>query len=458
MLTTGTTSTPYGPIQVRADDTWSLNTPTLPVLPDGTYTVTVRTTNKNGDTSLPVTSTFTVDTIAPTVAITAPVDGQTSSTNVTEVSGTAEPGSKVTVEVGGTTYRDIIVPDSRIWTVTLNSPLTNGGPYTATATATDAAGNSATTTSTFRVDTSAPAVSILAPANGQPSSTNVTEVSGMAEPGSKLTVVVEGTTYPDVPVENDGSWTVTLNAPLTHGGPYTATATATDTAGNSATATSTFSVDTQAPAAPVVTGPANGDTVTDTTPVITGTAEPNTTVTVIIDNVVVGTAPVDGSGHWSYTPSTPLSLDQHKVEARTQDPAGNTSPVSEPSTFTVVIDTNITTGPSGTTPNRGATFEFDSGQPGVTYECRLDGGEWTPCTSPVTYDNLPDGEHTFEVRSRDSAGNVDSTPATRTWTVHVGDIDFRGDGVGCSASGGDSSLVLMALGSVLALARRRRQR
>ncbi|MFY0575794.1 MYXO-CTERM sorting domain-containing protein [Cystobacter fuscus] len=146
------------------------------------------------------------------------------------------------------------------------------------------------------------------------------------------------------------------------------------------------------------------------------------------------------------------------MTARTQDAAGNTSPESEPSTFTVIIDTNITQGPSGTTPDRSATFEFDTGAPGVTYECRLDGGEWTACTSPVTYDNLPDGEHTFEVRSRDSAGNVDATPATRTWTVHVGDIDFRGDGLGCSASGGDSSLVLMALGSVLALARRRRQR
>ncbi|WNG26175.1 hypothetical protein F0U62_20720 [Cystobacter fuscus] len=537
------------PVNNSTPGNWILNQPTLPVLPDGTYTVTVRTTSVDGDTSPTVTSTFTVDTIAPTVAITAPANGRTSSQEVTEVTGTAEPGSKVTVVVEGTTYSNITVPASGIWTVTLNSPLKTGGPYTATATATDAAGNTATDTSTFRVDTTAPAVTIdapanggnplntpvttvtgtaeigskltvevggttytdvpvsgidgswtitlnspltngtytatatatdavgnsatatstftvdttppavaiTAPANGGTSSTNVTEVTGTAEPGSKVTVVVGGTTYSNVPVVN-GSWTVTLNSPLTNGGPYTATASATDAAGNSATATSTFSVDTQAPAAPVVTGPANGDIVTDTTPIITGTAEPNTTVTVIIDDVVVGTAPVDGSGNWSYTPSTPLSLEEHKVTARTQDAAGNTSPESAPSTFTVVIDTNITTGPEGTTPNRNATFEFDSGQPGVTYECRLDGGEWTPCTSPVTYDNLPDGEHTFEVRSRDSAGNVDATPATRTWTVHVGDIDFRGDGLGCSASGGDSSLVLMALGSVLALARRRRQR
>ncbi|MFY0575796.1 adventurous gliding motility protein AgmC [Cystobacter fuscus] len=82
------------PVDNSTPGNWRLNQPTLPVLPDGTYTVTVRTTSVDGDTSPTVTSTFTVDTIAPTVAITAPANGRTSSQEVTEVTGTAEPAAR----------------------------------------------------------------------------------------------------------------------------------------------------------------------------------------------------------------------------------------------------------------------------------------------------------------------------------------------------------------------------
>ncbi len=124
-------------------------------------------------------------------------------------------------------------------------------------------------------------------------------------------------------------------------------------------------------------------------------------------------------------------------------------------------ETTITSGPSGTTSERSATFEFTANEPGVTYECSLDGAAFTACTSPVTFTNLTEGEHTFQVRARDAAGNVEATPESRTWTVQdarpTGDISFRGDGFGCSATGGDASLVLMSLGTFLALARRRRR-
>jgi hypothetical protein len=73
-------------------------------------------------------------------------------------------------------------------------------------------------------------------------------------------------------------------------------------------------------------------------------------------------------------------------------------------------------GPSGTVSSTSATFAFSSSEAGSTFECSLD-GITTPCISPKSYTGLTDGSHTFSVRAKDGAGNVDATPATRTWTV-----------------------------------------
>ena len=138
------------------------------------------------------------------------------------------------------------------------------------------------------------------------------------------------------------------------------------------------------------------------------------------------------------------------------DPAGNASPPSAPRDFTVVSDTTIISGPSGRVSDRNATFEFGPDAPGVTYECSLDGGPYEACTSPTSYSDLADGEHTFQVRSKDSVGNVDPTPATRTWTV-APLVAFLGNGFGCSATGGESSLGML-LGALVLRARRRARR
>jgi hypothetical protein len=45
-------------------------------------------------------------------------------------------------------------------------------------------------------------------------------------------------------------------------------------------------------------------------------------------------------------------------------------------------------------------------------------GPWTFCTSPKTYGGLAFGVHTFRVRAIDPSGNVDATPAVRTWRIN----------------------------------------
>lgn len=57
-----------------------------------------------------------------------------------------------------------------------------------------------------------------------------------------------------------------------------------------------------------------------------------------------------------------------------------------------------------------------AGVPGATFECQLDGGGYSACTSPKSYTGLAAGSHTFDVRAVDGAGNR-STPASHTWTV-----------------------------------------
>ena len=66
-----------------------------------------------------------------------------------------------------------------------------------------------------------------------------------------------------------------------------------------------------------------------------------------------------------------------------------------------------------------ATFTFSANQPGVTYMCSLDGAEFTPCTSPMSYEDLPIGEHTFEVQSTNRFLHVEEPPAVYEWAIEL---------------------------------------
>jgi large repetitive protein len=90
-----------------------------------------------------------------------------------------------------------------------------------------------------------------------------------------------------------------------------------------------------------------------------------------------------------------------------------------PPADTTAPDTTITSGPSGTLKSREAEFTFSSNETGSTFECKLDGGAFAPCTSPAGLSNLSDGTHTFDVKATDAAGNTDPTPASRRWKVRA---------------------------------------
>jgi hypothetical protein len=79
-------------------------------------------------------------------------------------------------------------------------------------------------------------------------------------------------------------------------------------------------------------------------------------------------------------------------------------------------NTTLTATPPAQDSSNDPSFSFSADET-ATYECRLDGGAWSSCTSPQPYSDLLDGTHTFEVRATDGVGNTDATPATHSWTI-----------------------------------------
>jgi Galactose oxidase-like, Early set domain/RTX calcium-binding nonapeptide repeat (4 copies) len=112
--------------------------------------------------------------------------------------------------------------------------------------------------------------------------------------------------------------------------------------------------------------------------------------------------------------------------------------------------TTIDSGPSAQTNDPTPTFTFSS-QPGTSFECRVDSGSYAPCGSPKTTPYVADGSHTFSVRAKDSAGNVDPTPASRTFTVKTAAIGVSGTTLKVTAAAGakDNLAITAPSGSTL---------
>ncbi|AKF83077.1 cell envelope biogenesis protein OmpA [Myxococcus fulvus 124B02] len=406
---------------VTADPSGNWSIPGNSSLADGPHTVSVTAEDEHGHTATD-THTFTVNT-STTVEITTPADGAVLDNGVVTYSGTGEPGATVTVVVDGNTVGTVTVSAGGTWSVSVAATLADGS-HTVTATAEDDEGNTATDTNTFTVDT-ATNVAITTPAEGAVLDDGVVTYSGTGEVGATVTVVVDGVTVGTATVGAGGTWSLPVATPLADGS-HTVTATAEDAQGNTATDTNTFTVDAETSVA--ITTPAEGAVLTTGTVTYSGTGEPGATVTVVVDGTTVGTVTVGVDGTWSVPVSTPLADGPHSVTATAEDTNGNTA--TDTNTFTVdtVPDTRIIASPPASSGSTTADFSFETvvADPNATFECAIDGGAFTPCTSPTQFTGLAEGEHTFQVRAVDADGDVDPTPASFTWTIG---LDSDGDGL-----------------------------
>jgi RNA polymerase sigma factor (sigma-70 family) len=116
-----------------------------------------------------------------------------------------------------------------------------------------------------------------------------------------------------------------------------------------------------------------------------------------------------------------LAPGNHAFAVRATDRSGNVGKPASASWRYVPPDTTaptvtLATTPPASTTETSASFAFTASEPGVAFECLLDGGAYTGCVSPASYQSLGVGTHSFAVRGRDEAGNV-GQPATFGWSI-----------------------------------------
>ncbi|HTO52102.1 MAG TPA: hypothetical protein VMR50_01855 [Myxococcota bacterium] len=274
-------------------------------LTEGSNTLTATATNSAGSASASVQ--VTLDRTAPTITVTAPGNNSTTAQASIVVTGTVTDANGVaSVKVNGTA----VTLSGSSFSSTVALAL---GSNTITVSATDAAGNTCSTTvAVTRV--TGPSVTIGSPANGLLTRTTPITVSGTFGGTATVTVKVNGVT-----ATKSGS-SYSASVPLSEGA-NTLTATATN-AGGSASASVQVTLD-RTPPTIVFTSPPNNSTTGAASVVVTGTVTDASPITSFKIN---GNTVVLTNGAFSTTVS--LAVGSNTITAVACDAAGNTSTAS----------------------------------------------------------------------------------------------------------------------------------
>ncbi|WP_218189111.1 Ig-like domain-containing protein, partial [Pseudomonas sp. PA1(2017)] len=378
-IITGTTDAPVGSVVTltitQGTNTFTVNTPVLAggtysielpqPLVDGPYAVDAEVTDAAGNPGS-ASDNGTINTTAPLITVDAPTI--TNDTTPTITGATDAPvGSTVTLTItqGTNTFTvDTPVLADGTYSVELPQPLAEG-PYSVDAAVTDAAGNTGSATDSGAIDTTAPLITVDAPAITNDITPTITGTTD-APVGSTVTLTItQGTnTFTvDTPVLTGGTYSVELPQPLAEG-PYSVDAKVTDAAGNTGSATDIGAIDTTAPV-PTITLDANitADDVINiaessqqipVTGTVGGDAKVGDTVTLTVNGKTF-TGQVQANNTFSINvPGADLVADAGKTitaSISTTDAAGNVGTATDTEGYsvdvtapvpTITLDANIT--------------------------------------------------------------------------------------------------------------------
>ncbi len=365
-------------------------------LPDGTHTFTARATDAAGNTGPEASHTWTIDTDAPEVTITAKPN---------DPSNESSPSFSFTSDESSGTFACKL--DAGAFSP-CNSPKSYtdlaDGSHTFAVKATDPAGNTGPeTTFTWTIDTVGPTTTI----SGKP-----IDPSNVSSPSFTFTSNEAGSTFACklgagafAPCTSPKSYVALAD------GSHTFTVKATDSAGNTGPETSyTWTIDSAGPTVTITQKPT--DPSNESSPSLGFSSdEPGSTFACKLD---AGAFASCTSPH-SYTD---LADGSHTFTVKATDAAGNTGPEAS---HTWMIDTaaptaSIIVKPNDPSNNSSPSLSFTSDEVGSTFACKLGAQAFAACTSPTSYLALADGSHTFTVKATDAAGNT-GPEASYTWTI-----------------------------------------
>ncbi|MGX4588425.1 S-layer homology domain-containing protein [Paenibacillus chitinolyticus] len=296
------------------------------------------------------------------------------------------------------------------------------------------------------------------------------EIKGTTTPGATVSVEIKDGSgaviaTPTVTVNQDGTWSFIPSADLVDGS-YTIEVTSTKD-GKTAKENKIITVDTTNPAL-TITEP-SGSTVFVAKPEFEGATTPGTTVTVAIKDgagqvVGSGQATVDGSGNWSFTPTTDLVDGDYTIEVTATKDGKNSTATKNISVDTVdrsglndlkLLD--LKGNPIGLTPNfdrnsliYGASVTNSvysvainpmTLDPNARIEISVNKGAWQDVASGSTSDELllNVGTNTIIVKITDQAGNVKEYTLTVTRASSGGNDNNSGGNDNNSGGNGSNS-------------------
>nr|WP_306768023.1 Ig-like domain-containing protein [Staphylococcus warneri] len=370
-----------------ADGNYVINIPANEDLKGG-ETLPVTATDKDGNESEPATTVVT-DTTAPSVPTINPV-----TSDDTQITGKAEPGSTVTVTFpDGTKATGKTDADGNyVINIPANEDLKGG--ETLPVTATDKDGNESQPSTTVVTDTTAPSVPTV-----NPVTSDDTQITGKAEPGSTVTVTFPDGTKATGTTDADGNYVIDIPANEDLKGGETLPVTSTDKDGNQSEPASTVVTDTTAPSVPTV------NPVTSNDKTITGKAEPGSTVTVTFPDGSTSTGKADQDGN--YVIDIPANEDLKGGETlpvTSTDKDGNTS---EPAT-TVVTDTTAPEAPTVNPVTSDDTQITGKAEPNSTVTVTFPDGTTASGTTDA------DGNYVIDIPANEDLKGGETLPVTAT--------------------------------------------